>query len=379
MSLIQETIEYLNQRRQNLLEGKINCIPSPFKSFVQDFVGLEQETYYCITGAQKTAKSQFLSFMFIYTPLLYAYYHRDKVRVKIFYAPLEESKQKVTMRFMRYLLFSKSNHRIRVSHHELTSAVEGHPVSEEVLQTLQEDEYNSILNFFEENIIFMNSKNPTGLYKQMTSYADTHGKREFKELKIKNEFGDEETVKSLSKYTPNDPNEYVFILIDHVGLLSEESGKDKRQTIRKWSEYCMELRDKYRYIPVIVQQQSIETIDKEAFKLNRIRPTPAGLADCKDIRYDVNVMLGLSNPYAMEVKEYLQYDITKLRDNQRFLEVILSRDGTANSVKALYFDGMVSFFSELPPPNDEHYEEFMEKVYNLIETNKQTEREKFSD
>lgn len=90
-------------------------------------------------------------------------------------------------------------------------------------------------------------------------------------------------------------------------------------------------------------------------------------------------MLGLSNPYAMEVKEYLQYDITKLRDNQRFLEVILSRDGTANSVKALYFDGMVSFFSELPSPNDEHYEEFMEKVYNLIETNKQTEREKFSD
>ena len=66
------------------------------------------------------------------------------------------------MRFMRYLLFSKSNHRIRVSHHELTSAVEGHPVSEEVLQTLQEDEYNSILNFFEENVIFMNSKNPTG-------------------------------------------------------------------------------------------------------------------------------------------------------------------------------------------------------------------------
>ena len=120
----------------------------------------------------------------------------------------------------------------------------------------------------------------------MTSYADTHGKREFKELKIKNEFGDEETVKSLSKYTPNDPDEYVFVLIDHVGLLSEESGKDKRQTIRKWSEYCMELRDKYRYIPVIVQQQSIETIDKEAFKLNRIRPTPAGLADCKDIRYD---------------------------------------------------------------------------------------------
>ena len=129
----------------------------------------------------------------------------------------------------------------------------------------------------------------------------------------------------------------------------------------------MELRDKYRYIPVLVQQQSTENLDKEAFKLNKIRPTPAGLADCKDTRYDCNVMLGLSNPYAMEVKSYLGYDIMKLKDSQRFLEVMLSRDGTANSVKALYFDGAVSFFSELPAPNAPGYEEFMEKVYSLIE------------
>lgn len=360
-------MDYLHERRENLIQGKVNCIPSPFSSFRQDFVGIEQETYYVITAAQKAAKSQFTSFMFIYTPILYAYLHPAQIRVRIFYAPLEESKEKVMMRFMRYLMYQKSGHKLRVPHHQLTSAIEGKPVNPEILDTLESEEYQKILKFFEEHVTFLKSKNPTGLYKEISTYADTHGTREFTELTIKGDFGEEQTVKAFKSYKPNDPDEYVIFIVDHAGLLAEESGKDKRLTIRKWSEYCMELRDKYRYIPVLVAQQSIETINQEAFKLNRIRPTPSGIADCKDLRYDANVMLGLSNPYAMEVKSYLGYDIMKLKDHQRFLEIMLSRDGTANSVKALYFDGAVSFFSELPAPNAPGYEEFMEKVYSLIE------------
>jgi hypothetical protein len=109
----------------------------------------------------------------------------------------------------------------------------------------------------------------------------------------------------------------------------------------------------------------------DAFKLNRISPTPGALADCKDTRYDVNVMLGLTNPYAAHLEEWLKYDITKLKDNVRFLEVMLSRDGSANAVKALYFDGAVSYFKELPGPKSEGYEEYMEKVYALIQKNKE--------
>ena len=132
----------------------------------------------------------------------------------------------------------------------------------------------------------------------------------------------------------------------------------------------MELRDLYDYTPVIVQQQSAEVQSMDAFKLNRISPTPGALADCKDIRYDVNVMLGLTNPYAAHIATYPGpngYDITKLKDHQRFLEVMLSRDGTANAIKALYFDGAVSYFKELPGPKSDGYDKYMQGVYSLIE------------
>lgn len=107
----------------------------------------------------------------------------------------------------------------------------------------------------------------------------------------------------------------------------------------------------------------LENQSLDAFKLTRIRPTVSGLADCKDTRYDCSVMLGLCNPYAMEVRNFLGYDMLKLRDNQRFFEVMLSRYGTANSITALYFDGAVSYFSELPPYTDTTA---LEKVYAWI-------------
>ena len=381
MGLIDETLKYLHERRQNLIDGKVNCIPSPFTSFRQDFVGIEQETYYCVTANQKAAKSQFTSFMFLYTPILYAYAHPDKVRVRIFYAPLEESKRKVTMRFMRYLLYIHSGFKIRVTHQELTSTLEGNPVSEEVLNVLESEEYKKIMEFFESHVTFLEDRNPTGCYKAIVKYACEHGERIKQPLTITDEFGETKTVEKIVGYKPLDPDEYVIIIADHVGLLQEERGLDKRLTIRKYSEYMMELRDYYRYIPVIVQQQSSEVQSMDAFKLNRISPTPGALADCKDTRYDVNVMLGLTNPYAAHITTYPGsggYDITKLRDHQRFLEVMLTRDGTANAIKALYFDGAVSYFKELPGPNNPIYEEYMEKVYALIDRIKQGARQAVS-
>ena len=66
------------------------------------------------------------------------------------------------MRFMRYILYVNSGFRIRVSHHELTSALEGKPVKQEILDLLNSEEYKRILSFFEERVTFIEERNPTG-------------------------------------------------------------------------------------------------------------------------------------------------------------------------------------------------------------------------
>lgn len=258
MELVERVLHYLQERRERNVQGKINCIPSPFPNFRSEFVGIEKGKYYILTGNQKSAKSQFTSFMFIFHPLIYAFEHPSELRVKIFYAPLEESPDQAVMRFIRYILFRYSNQSIRIDPQLLESTIEKEALPQEILDLLEQSPYKELLEFYQSHVVFLPEKNPTGLYKQLVKYAVDNGTREQVEITVKNEFGQEEKRKQFKSYVPNDPEEYVIFLLDHCGLLGLESGMDLRATIKKMSNYNMELRDYYNLIPVMVQQQSVK-------------------------------------------------------------------------------------------------------------------------
>ena len=95
----------------------------------------------------------------------------------------------------------------------------------------------------------------------------------------------------------------------------------------------MELRNKYNFTPIVIQQQSTANESIDAYKLDRTRPTKDGLADSKYTANDENILLGLYSPYKFGLKTYLGYDISKLKDNIRFLEVAVNRDNH----KSLYY------------------------------------------
>ena len=113
--MIDRIISNLKERRERILSGEVNCIPSSFTRFREDFVGIEQGKYFLISGQTKSAKTQVATNMFVYNPLFYAYENPDKVHLKIFYFPLEESVENITLRFMSHLLAKLSNDTIRIS------------------------------------------------------------------------------------------------------------------------------------------------------------------------------------------------------------------------------------------------------------------------
>lgn len=53
ISLKDRVIQNLIDRRERVLNGQLNCIPSPFKRFSEDFIGIEQSCYYAITSFTK--------------------------------------------------------------------------------------------------------------------------------------------------------------------------------------------------------------------------------------------------------------------------------------------------------------------------------------
>jgi hypothetical protein len=307
------------------------------------------------------------SFLFLYTALEYAYSHPDKIRLKVFYYPLEEDEQSIVLRYMSYLLFTLSKKNIRISPADLESTNEEHVLSEDVLRLLQTEEYQKRFAFFEKSIEFMESTNPSGVWFDLNNYAEAHGKSIYKEEEYQNrDTGEMKKRKKFDHYEPDDPDEYVLIVVDHVSLLSQERNKTLRETINKLSEYMVTLRNKFNYTPVIIQQQSTETADLEAFKANKIRPTTAGLSDSKYTARDCNTMLGIVNPFKFEIPTYLKYNVERFQDNIRFLEVVIQRGGMAKGICALFFDGATCFFNQLPEPNElskiNRYYEYLAKI-----------------
>lgn len=362
MSLIERVLENAKERREKILSGKVNCIPSPFKTFRYDFPGVELGTYYLVSGGAKSSKSKITNFLFLFNSILYAYHHPELVRLKVFYALLEEKAENITGKFICYLLYVLSDRKIRIDIKTFKSVDEDRILSPEILELLGTLEYQSILRFFEEHVIFIPDRNPTGVYHTLEKYAEANGTIHRKRVE-----GYEKEI--FDYYEPNDPDEYVLCIIDHISLISCERSMDLRNSIKKLSEYLKIVRNKYNYIPVVVQQQNSESLSLEAFKANKIRPTQKGLADSQDPGKDCDVMLGITSPFSWELKEYLKYDITKLRGYCKFLEIVLGRDGESNAILGMYFDGATGYYAPLPK-----YDNISElnKVYQLIQRNQES-------
>lgn len=173
-----------------------------------------------------------------------------------------------------------------------------------------------------------------------------------------------QVLDEMNPYTPDDPEEYHIILLDNVNNLVKESGMNKMETIEKMAKYGITLRDQFKYIFILIQHQAQAQEGIENQKLNRLKPSSDGLADCKTTTRDANLVIGLYSPFKYGIREYEGYNIEKLRDNVRFMEVIEDRDYGANGqICPLYFDGAVSTFAELPRVQNK---EEMDKLYNFV-------------
>ena len=284
--LSNKTLGELEERRQRILNGEVNCIPSPFKRFKDDFAGLEQSQYVCITSFTKGGKSQLCSYTFIYQTIMFSYFTKATVDFKIIYFPLEETKERILQRFMSWLLFNFTKGSIRVSPKDLRSTV--NPVDENVLDRLNQFDIQDILQYFEDHVIFPSeSPNPTGIYKYCKQYAEEHDTVHKKIIKIKDELGQPQEKEVFESYEQDNPNEYRLIIIDTINLIDTERGMTLKQSMDKMSEYLAKyLRNRYHYTPIVIQQQAFESEGNEAFKLGRVRPSVAGLGDSKYISRD---------------------------------------------------------------------------------------------
>lgn len=377
MGLLDECNKEIQKRRTNLLNGYVNCIPSPFKRFSEDLCGIEKGMFYLISAPTKGSKSQFTNFFFVFNPLLYALENPMKAKVKIFYYPLEETDKKLMYRFASYMMFIK--HNIIVSPKELLSTTAALP--QNVLDIYTSPSFQRYLKWFEDHVTISKNSDPRSINKQLVDYAVSHGTVVYEVDENGNDILDSDGEKIVKSYTPDDPTEYRIIVTDHVSLLDEIEGKSLKSSIDVYSKSQLKLRNNFDYIIAMVQQQGFAG-EQPGIKEVKGEPSRAGLSDSKYPSRDCNMMLTLYAPSHYKIMQYERYDISKLKDRVRFLSVAANRDGQVGGTIALRFIGECAFFSELPRVDDRELEKYYnnedivgKKIFSL-NASKQTQEEK---
>jgi Steigviridae replicative DNA helicase len=327
----------------------VNCIPWSLPRFEEHSPGIEQGKYYLISANSKVGKTQVADWLFLYNAVQQIIDDGLSIKLKVFYFSLEMSKEEKMLSCFANILYLKEG--LRISPVDLKSTRASRVLSEDILETLKK--YQPYFDKIEEIVEFIDDiRHGFGMYNLVREYALANGTVHKRDIEIDGKITEVEDY-----YEPNDPEEYVMIIIDHISLISPEKRNGEQLSLHQSisvlsSDYLIKLRNRFNYIPVVIQQQAAAQESVENKKANKLKPSMDGLADNKLTARDANVILGLFSPMRHEITEYLGYDITLFKDNIRFLEILGGREGGAGAICPLYFDGATNYFKELPLPKD---------------------------
>ena len=367
MSVYEGVLGKLKLNKERREKGDVIAIPWSLPRISSVLPGIEKGRYNLVSASPKAGKTQFTDFLYVFEPVEWIIKNPlTNISLKIFYFSLEVSSESKIKAAVSYKLFK--DYKIAISPQKISSVFKDYVLDDKIEALINGKEFREWFEKFESIVTYYDSiRHPYGIFNVIKSYAEQHGKYTYKELNLQGEDGVYSIRKVRDRYIPDNPDEYVIVIVDHVSLLQPKKGETLHQAIGQYSsEYCLEMRDRWGYIPVIVQQQSADS-SKAQFNfrgdtvLEKIKPDLEGLSDNKYTARDCDLMISLFYPARYNLDKHEGVDLKKMGNEHREFMINLNRHGISNASIQLYFLGSSSYFSELPTKlNDKIYEQIKE-------------------
>lgn len=115
----------------------------------------------------------------------------------------------------------------------------------------------------------------------------------------------------------------------------------------------------------------MNSVDRAKFKGIDISPQQSDFKDSTNPYTDADIVIGIMNPYKMDMEECLTYNINKpnvqynLRDRFRLLKIIKNRLSRDNISIGLLFQAEAGYFEELKLPKD-FDQEYVAKINKIV-------------
>lgn len=327
-------------------EGSNKGIPIPFDRLRQYLPNIQQKTYYLVGAGTKVGKTSLADDLFFYGAYDYVKNNPDAgIELDVDYFSYEiDSETKIIKGIGRKLWH---DYGIVASVNDILSRGENW-CADELYQLVRS--YREYFNEMEDWVTVHDMPdNPTGMNKYLINKAREHGDTTLKNIQQDPE---KDPIMRFESYKPHNENRYWIQIVDHIALLKEERGYNTKQNIDKMSQYFVQLRNNYRAIPVVIQQLAFDSESDERYKQQRLTPTLRDFGDSKYTTRDANVIMALFSPARYGLERFQNYNVSKMGNTYRNLEILENRDGEPNINVGLNFIGPVGTFRELPKAND---------------------------
>lgn len=382
MGNVRERIEQIKKIKEIRDKGDLLCLPYhlSFPRLSKFIPGIIRGLMYKVTAGSGVGKTQLTKQLFVIAPLEYLKKNpNSNIKLKIFYFALEESEQE----FIDSLIVNALAYKFSIRSDTMTLKGLRKEYPDDKLMSMIEKVEPDVQYYMDHIEVVDSVSNPTGMYKYCRTYSEKAGKHIWKDKEFfrKDEHGN--TIKSLEKvydkYIPNDPNEHVIVIGDHISLITEEYDKKfdryltKHQAMAKWStHYCRGQMTKHWGWTVVNVQQQEQSSEKQHYTntgksvVSKTEPTLDGLANNKEIQRDDYIVISLYSPDRFSFEEYHGYNIIRMRDTFRVIKILKNRLGVPNKYVPLLFDGATNRFLEICDPDHNKIEEVYKQSDNLL-------------
>ena len=343
----------LEERIYAGVEGKFQGLSNGFKRINKEIHGLQRGVYTLLGGLSGTYKTTLADYM-----LLNAINDAEsqKLEINVFYYSYEIDELSKKCNWLSVIIKNKYNVTIP------PEVIKG--FGDNRLTPLELDyvkkEIPTVNALFSKINFRFKSTNPTGIYNEMWQYLSSKGTFTYVE------YTDSEgnSKRKIDKFTPNNPEAYNIIVLDHLLLLKKERGFSDKEVIDKASEYMVELRNMFNVSCIFISQfnDGLSSIDRAKFKGVDISPQITDFKSSRNPYADADVVLATMSAFKMDMPTCLGYDVNKLKESFLMLKVIKNRLGRDNIAIGLLANPKAGSFTELPPAKSEE----MQIIYNSL-------------
>lgn len=317
---------------------------------VQYDIGLKKASYYIdnlrkgnfilLGGGSGSGKTTFALYHYVYKPIMFCIEHNIK-DLDIIMCCLEMAATNVLSKLETMYIYDKYG--IDIGYRDMMS-FKGKlkPEHKEIIMEVRPmmAKIESYIRFIETGI------NHATLQNYLTNYFERRG-----------------TFMVDGSYMPKNPKLLTFFVLDHIGEVSVPPGMTKKESIDRVADVLKISRNKFGMTSLVLQQiNRVQSSVERRTKFPGIESND--FKDSGNVYEKSDTAIALYNPFKDKQKSVFDYDVLKMGNRLRVLQILKGRYGEADVNIGLAFYGEASMFKEIPPgASIDDYSRYMSPSY----------------